>query len=398
VEQAYPIQSPSTLLIKMASTGDWDSLEETLAKLRTVPISTMSSEAEIELRTILVEILGAKFEIHSNPTDLYDAIGHVEAIIFCLPISSTKRPKYLNELSHMKMSAFEITDSMERLDESIACGKKARTEAEPINDPSLYKIYHNLGYSLSRRAQLGGKNPADLDEAIVCGRMVLYLAPPESTEYLTTVTNLALRLNIRYRRDHRTEDSLEAMALVARQQSSYPSGTSQHGMALVARAQIAYDLFQRTGETEDLDEALVQCKNGYASMPPGHEKTADIITLMSSLYESKYQQMGDPMYMRMAVEQFGLVLESTPANHEIRVDYLDYYLVLITNLAASTQSLSEIEDLIKQVKPLRERVPIGHDKRHSSGLSLGHLFARRYVLSRQLPYLIFLLSHAIKIC
>lgn len=102
--------------------------------------------------------------------------------------------------------------------ESISYSRQAKAEAEPTC-PILYmyKIYHSLRYSLSRRAHVSRSHHADLGDAIVCCREVLRLEPRESVEYETPHTNPTMCLQVRYTRDHRTEDVEEAFTILNRQ-------------------------------------------------------------------------------------------------------------------------------------------------------------------------------------
>ncbi|KAJ9634623.1 hypothetical protein H2199_008908 [Coniosporium tulheliwenetii] len=386
----------------MASADPWDeiwrSVRESQAKLREALASgSMATEDEIEIRAELADLLLQKFEDQSIPTDLYDAIQHVKTVIRRLGNPSAERAKHLDKLSYMKMSAFGITNSMRTLDESIAHAKQAKAEAEPTNDPILCKIYHNLGYSLSHRAQLAGTD-ADLDEAITCGWQVLRLAQPSSTEYESTVTNLAVRLDLWYRRHHKAADSEEAMALIDQQLKRHPPGTPQHGAALMVRGEVAYENFKHTDDMEDLDKALLQCEQGLALMPERHEKRVDALRKIALLYQCKHKRTTNPSDMRRALEYSGLMLNSTPAGHPIRVNFVVQHLFLLKESLALCHSMSEVQDAIKQAEPLRNEVPEGHTKRHSSGLFIDDLLARRYILSRQLSDLRGVVSHALQTC
>ena len=391
------------ILGKMTSSNTvediWSELGETQAKMRTIFGSgLMTPEEEINSRISLANLLRSKFEEHSNASDLFDAIEHLEGVIPHLPKFSTDRLKYLNELSYMKMSAFEITNSSPILDESIAYARQAKAELQSGDDPILYKIYHNLGYSLSRHAQLEQSNQAVLDEAIACGRHVLHLAPQDSTEYQTTVTNLAARLTLRYGRDHRTSDYEEALVLVRQQLKNYPPGTPQHGTALLTRGDIACELYSHTNDMKDLDEAIIQKTKGRQSLPPKHEANVHILKKISWLYEQKFHRTSDPSDMQQAIKYFGLILESVPSSHPVRADFVVHHLNLIKDSIASTHSTSEVRNAMEQANHLRRQVPTHHAKRHASGLAVGGLLARAYTISHQLYDLIAVVSHATEVC
>jgi hypothetical protein len=73
----------------------------------------MVADDEIKIRAKLAELLLGNFEHQGIPTDLYDAIQHMETVIRRLDKTSVERARYLDQLSYMKMSAFGITNLYE---------------------------------------------------------------------------------------------------------------------------------------------------------------------------------------------------------------------------------------------------------------------------------------------
>ncbi|PGH05335.1 hypothetical protein GX51_03056 [Blastomyces parvus] len=386
----------------MASNSSEDAMWNQAEQLqRTLPellaSGRLEPEKEIQLRTTLARVFLQRFELQGSPDDLYTAINHLECVVPHIPKSVESRVTYLDQLSYMKMSSFGITYSMKDLDESISYARQAKAEAAPTC-PILYKIYHNLGYSLSHRAQFSGSNHADIDDAIACGREVLRLAPPQSVEYETSVTNLAMRLQVRYIRDHRTEDIEEAFTILNRQLERYAPGTPQHGHCLVAKAEFAYQLFKRTDDLKDLNEALLHLQDSLATLFKGHEKRVELIRRISELYECKHRLSGDPSHLRLAAESFSSIIQQMPPSHPTRADFVAHHLILLKNCVLASNSMSEVQETIKEAIQLRDQVPVGHAKRHSSGLSVGNMLARRYIISHELQDLMGVVKHAIETC
>lgn len=147
-----------------------------------------------------------------------------------------------------------ITGSSQAVKESIAYAREAKKNAEPGQDSMLYRVYGDLGHGLSVKAQLDNDLSA-LDEAIICGREVVRLAP-DSRAKTANATNLAIRLHLRYRLSHKEADGTEALSILAECLEALPAGSPEHGAALLARGEICYELFKDSGNTEDIDEAI----------------------------------------------------------------------------------------------------------------------------------------------
>lgn len=87
-----------------------------------------------------------------------------------------------------------------------------------------------------------------------------------------------------------------------------------------------------------------------------------------------------------------------PPSHPMRANFTAHHLVLLKNCVLSRNLMSEVQGATKETIRLRDHVPIGHAKWHFSGLCVGNMLARRYILSHQIRDLMEVMKHAIETC
>ncbi|PLN86503.1 HET-domain-containing protein [Aspergillus taichungensis] len=342
-------------------------------------------EEEIAMRAKFAELLSNAFEVLGDKVDLDDSIEHLETIVRRLGPPSPARAEYLDKLSYSKMSAFKTTNSARDLDEAIKYGQQARDEVDPTDRALLSRIHHNLGYNLSHRAQLGPARPSDLDEAIDCGQMVLDLAAPDSEEYAGTLMNLVSRFQARFERDHREEDRQRALALIQLRLERDTPETLSYVYTRLAQSRLAH---LGSDDIDGIDDGIARAKDVLRLIPLKHEGRTDVLKEILSKYERRYRKSNQRSDLIAAMVYSGHILEAVPPGYPRRLDWAVQHLALIAELASSSQSIAELDDLVEQARRLREEIPNSHAKRHPSGLAVGAIIAQKYLLeaSRQLPH------------
>jgi tetratricopeptide (TPR) repeat protein len=388
------------LAAAMADRDRWISLgkqvQQKLAILEDVEVMvSLSPKEEIQMRAMVVEVLFNKYEAQRIHSDLYAAIEHGEALLRLLSSSSRDRLELLHRLSYMKLSVSisMVTGSLQAVKESIAYAREAKKNAEPGQDSMLYQIYGDLGHGLSTKAQLDNDSSA-LDEAIICGREAVRLAPDRRAK-TANATNLAVRLHRRYRLFHKEVDGTEALSILAECLEALPAGSPEHGGALLARGEICYEIFKHSGSTEDLDEAITHCEQGFSALPEQDERRVNALGWLSRLHDCKHKVTNDPADMHQALKYQGIILESTPAGHPLRVQFVTQILLLLKTLVSSVDSVPYVEDAIKKAYRFYVEIPVGHANRYTGGETVGHLLARRYIISRRLVDLKVVANHVL---
>lgn len=343
-------------------------------------------ENEIELRRASISFGQKLYQITGNTARLQDSIQHAQAIVRLLPTPSAQRAHNLDQLAFLEMSAFEVTNSAKTLNDSIAHSKQARDEALAANDPQLWHIYHNLGYSLSHRA-LMTKNDQDIDEAITCGRKVLHLTDHARSEYYSLKINLINRLQTRYSVHHRSADVDEATSLLDETLQSSRSSPDQHGAALIMKAKILFDRYSETKDLQDLDDAIANGQQGILSVSSGHEFRSKIPPLLADMHKTRYKHNGDLTSLNAALDGYKQTLHVTPQNFQNRLLYISIYLDLLRESVYASSDLPHVQGAIRDARSLREEVPIEHMKRYHCSISLLAMLSKQYLLTRQLTNL-----------
>ncbi|KIW97699.1 uncharacterized protein Z519_01283 [Cladophialophora bantiana CBS 173.52] len=346
----------------------------------------LTADQEIASRTTSASITEMLFGATQDPTHLAKAIQHYQAIIRLLKTPSLERAKFLDRLAYVEMTSFSVSKSMEVLDSSITHSKQARDEALLTNDPSLCTIYHNLGYSISHRAQLTN-NATDLDEAICCGREILKLAHTDSQEYQTTTVNLGARLHARYKMRRQAEDAEEALLLLEKQLKSFPPGSAQHGSALLVRAYILHDRFEQTKDINRLDSAIAGFVAGLTSLGMTHERRPDVLLQLSLLHHQRYKQSGDKADLDAALGHSRERLQSIPSMYQIRPDHVSDFLSHLVEYVYIAESMDIVESALEEARLFHDEVPKSHTKRHCCNLSLVGILSKKYLISHDIKHL-----------
>lgn len=352
-------------------------------------------EEEIAMRAKFAELLSNAFEVLGDMADLTDCIEHLETIVRRLGPPSPARAEYLDKLAYMKMSAFKTTSSVRDLEESIRYDQQAKDEVDPADRALLCRIYHNLGYNLSHRAQLGPARPSDIDEAITCGQMVLKLAATDSEEYAATLMNLVSRFQVRFERDNREEDRQSALELIQLRLKLDTPETLSYAYTRLAQGRLAH---LGSDDIDGIDDGIARAKDVLRLMPLKHEGRIDVLKEILVKYERRYKKLNERSDLIAAVEYSDFILEAVPPGYPSRLDWAVQHLALIAELAVSSQSIDELDTIIEQACRLREEIPTSHAKRHPSGLAVGAIIAQKYLLSKHLDSFHMLVSHAISIC
>ena len=388
------VQKAITLQIAAMADPLAQALQSLTLIQQAITSGTLNANEEIETREASAQLAEMLFQATRDPTRLSEAIQHYQAIIRLLKSPSLRRAKFLDNLAYLEMSVFAVTESMKVLDDSIAHSKQARDETLPTNDPFICTVYHNLGYSVSHRAQLTN-NVVDLNEAIACGREVIRLASPKSTEHQATLVNLAGRLHSHYKMRHQSADAEEALSLLDSQLQRFPPGSPQHGSALMVRSNILHDKFEQTNNIQDLDSAIAGFAAGLKSIGETHERTPDVLRQLALLHHLRYQRIEDIADLKAATDYSKAKLRLIPRTYPTRPDHVAAHLSHLVEYIFVVDSLDTVQNGLEAARALRDEVAKTHAKRHSCNLSLASVLSTQYFLSHDIKHLEEVVSHAL---
>ena len=359
-------------------------------------------DREVEIRTLIADVLIAEYERSRRHQDLLDAIDHNETILRRLPPSSPARPERLSMLSFAFMSEHLISNSQRALNEAVRYGQSARKEAviaglQETKPERFCDILNNVGYALSHR-NAAVESAADLDEAIECAREIRSCALRHGLSFSSNDINLVSRLRIRYKKHGNPADNEEATQLITKQLSMSAPGTLAHGGALLHLGEMAAEKFDRTNAIEDLNEALTQLKAGLASLPRSYEKRFQIESRISQLYGSRHNKSRDFADARDAMLYSESAVESAPPSDRIRAPYLSQFWCCLRDVANATMSSLDVDEAISIGRKRLDEMPVDHPEGHQCRCIFSEVLGRKYLLARTVDSLVAVVNFIETLC
>ena len=379
------------------------SLVELQARFRQdLALGDVSVDREVEVRTLIADVLMGEYERSRRQQDLHDAIDHNETILRRLPPSSPARLERLNMLSYAFMSEHLVSNSRRALNEAVRYGQLAREEAVfaglKETKPERYcDILNNIGYALSHR-NASVESAADLDEAIECAREIRNCALRHGMDTSLNDNNLVARLRIRYKKHSDPTDNEEATQLVTKQLSMSAPGTLAHGGALVHLGEMAAEKFERSDAIEDLDEALKKLKAGLASLPRSWEKHFQLQSRISQLYSSRHNKSREFADVRNAMLYSESAVESAPPSYRIRAPYLFELMCCLREVANAAMSSLHVDEAISIGRKWLEAMPIDDPQPHKCRCIFSEVLGRRYLLAQTVDSLVEAVSFIETLC
>lgn len=365
---------------------------------RTLATGVLPVSDEIALRTHVVDFLIGTYRDLGRTDHLQDAVQHLETILRRLPRESQTRPKYLSQLSYVRMSEHITTGSREALDAAISCGQQSKNLALsltlPSENPDVYfEILSNLGTALAHRFSLA-QQPKDLDECIACARETHTHAPKTSQAYVGNLNNLASRLRQRYHFNHDEKDIQEAMQLLKELQSVTQPGDMVNTVALAQLGTITADRFEHSDMLEDLDEATGYFKSALDSLPAAHELRMPALQEMTSLHRTRYNKTSNETDLAAAIFYSEMLLSTIPPKHSARGRFvLNHLRDLRQSMHLEGHSLEDVQPKVEAAETLLASMPNQYpEKRQCLDLRAG-LVLSQFLHSNDLHHLLKCVRH-----
>jgi hypothetical protein len=365
----------------------------------------ITPERELEMRDSLFQELWGMYRLLQEPSHLYGAIDQLETILRRLPNQSPDLPGYLETLSSLRVSHFEITNSTAALDEAVELSLRAKDEAIRMGLPDKNKdvylrILNGLGCSQSARFHHLHRQQ-DLDDAITTGRELISVAPKDSEFYLAGLSNLTSRLWNRHKTSNNSDDRNDAMRLLDQLILESPPGSSQRSAAHMHRYTISYSKFGDTGSLEDLDDAICHGESAMELMVRNHttENFWQLLGELGRVYGDRYDKKGDLDDLRKALTYAEQRVRWKAPTHPSTAPSLGKYLLRAREIANKTSQISEVETLIQTAGELMASMPKGdYTGRGVNERLYGDLLTRRYTLTSQLEDLLAVVENDEKMC
>ncbi|KAH7076975.1 heterokaryon incompatibility protein-domain-containing protein [Paraphoma chrysanthemicola] len=364
----------------------------------------MTVEREIEMRDRQTKDLLRLFSFNQSIATLQNAIDHVEVILRRLPEGSEQLPRYLDSLSYMKVSEYEISQSASALDQAVELSLRAKDEAERFKldtkDPAFFfKVLNDLGYAQSHRfGELGSAK--DLDDAIQTGRFLLSKAPRDSEIYSIGVLNLASRLRIRYERLPQPEDYDETTQLLKSlvDGSLPPNDGFPKAYISLQLSELSYLKFTIDEKLCDLDDAIRHGTAAIVELDARDSKTEKFLGRLCQMHGDRYDRKQELKDVEQAVTHSRERVLIIPMNHPIRGLALHKHIFYSGFLAKRLSNPAELDDLAQAITELLGTMPESYEQNELCHWLFGDILARRYELNGVFSALTSFLDNADKMC
>ncbi|KAG1830277.1 TPR-like protein [Suillus subalutaceus] len=236
---------------------------------------------------------------------------------------------------------------------------------------------NNLAISLQSRFKQRGIM-SDLDEAIELHRAALLLRPPGHSDRSMSLNNLASSLRSRFEQRGIMSDLDEAIELHRAALLLYPPGHSLRSMSLNNLANSLQSRFEQRGVQSDLDEAIELHRAALLLRPPGHSLRSSSLNNLALSLRSRFEQRGIMSDLDEAIELHRAALLLYPPGHSDRS-------MSLNNLALSLRSrfeqrgiMSDLDEAIELHRAALLLYPPGHSDRSMSLNNLANSLQSRF--------------------
>ncbi len=323
--------------------------------------------------TMLVLLLGRRFELRWEPADIEEAVDLGQRAVEQFP-EGAELAGCLGYLASAFETRFEATGRVADLNAAVDHRRKAvRMTARADERPGQLAA---LGGHLRLRFRRTGAR-ADLNEAIEACRAALEGTPEDHGVYAGRLYELALVLRMRFEETGELSDVDEAVdrartALRRTPQShvDLPLRRSGLGTALLVR-------YRRTGVAEDLDTAIASFRTAVAATPPGHVNHARFTSNLALALWSRFEATGESADLTSAIESGERALAGTPEgepDHAWQAVNLSEALKSRFDL---TGDPADLDAAIDHVRVAVRDTPDDHPQRAKNLFALGGMLRRR---------------------
>ncbi|OAX35461.1 hypothetical protein K503DRAFT_696998 [Rhizopogon vinicolor AM-OR11-026] len=250
------------------------------------------------------------------------------------------------------------------LDEAIDLHRAALALYSPGHSDRSSSL-NNLAISLQARFKQRGVL-SDLDEVIDLHRAALALHPPGHSHRSSSLNNLATALQSRFDQRGVLSDLDEAIDLHRAALTFYPPGHSDRSVSLSNLATSLQDRFKQRGVLSDLDEVIDLHRAALALRPPGHSGLSLCLNNLATALQSKFNQMGVMSDLDEAIELHRAAHALHLPGHSLRSLSLDRLATSLQDRFKHRGVLSDLDEAIDLHRAALDLRPPGHSDRSVS--------------------------------
>ncbi|WP_330261000.1 CHAT domain-containing protein [Streptomyces sp. NBC_00539] len=369
--QALPDSVHGIFAMKSALDAFGACFRAAVSGLPEVLLPLLADEADRTATAMLEHALA-----HPDSGRLATTVDLWQRILGATPAEHPERASRLARLGTAKAVLFDLTGSLEDLNDAVTVLQEAVATAQP-HDPQYAGILSHLGLGLFLRSERTG-DPDDLNSAIGHFRKALRAFPADFSDRSGTLSNLAGALVRRYERTSAPKDLNEAIALgheaVAASQPRHADRAgrlSNLGTALMIR-------FARTGALEDLNTAIDHFHEAYSIPVDAPFDHAGMVLNLGCALLQRFHRKGGPEDLNTAIDHIKEAVETVPPGYRHRAGWLSILGGALGDRFELTGALEDLDDAIAFGRQAVAATPADHPDRASWSSNLAAALRHRF--------------------
>ncbi|KAI9863865.1 MAG: hypothetical protein M1813_003517 [Trichoglossum hirsutum] len=209
---------------------------------------------------------------------------------------------------------------------------------------------------------------ADFDKFLLANSEAVFGAMPQDDPARTALFSYYAVLKItRFERTGNMEDLEEAIRKAEQAVKATPEGHPDLATWLSNLGNMLERRFERTGRMEDLEEAVHKASQAVKATPKGHPDLASMLGNLSKKLGSRFEQTGSMEDLEEAIRMAQQALKATPDGHP---DLTAMMLSNLSNMLGSrfgqTGNMEDLEESIRKADQAVKATPDGHP--HLAGM------------------------------
>ncbi|KAI1189012.1 hypothetical protein F5B17DRAFT_393192 [Nemania serpens] len=296
-----------------------------------------------KLRSGLGVMLFSRYKRLGGAETLTEAISLAWPAVQATPAHRPEWPVRLSDLSDMLLRQYELNKNEDYLEEAIRAAREA-VSATSMSDPYLPGRESNLGLALMTEYRLTG-DERTLDEGISYAQKALESATREQPEYISLLNNLMIILSSCQVNTHHLP-GIDKTITLAREAIKSSPHHFLNPTFLNTLGNFLWTRYERTGNIEDLDEAISNVRISITASPNNALDVAGRHSNLGTMLLKAYQRTAEKGYLDEAVFQARRAIEISPSGHHALPGRLSNFSNILSRQFEQTGELQCLEQAI----------------------------------------------------
>ncbi|KAG1805632.1 CHAT domain-containing protein [Suillus variegatus] len=284
-------------------------------------------------------------------------------------------PLSLNQLANRAKRCLQV-DEPRDLDEVISLHYDALGY---YNTGHAYRgqLLTNLAIILQTRFRRQG-NDKDMDQAIALQMEMLALCPVGHPDRSKSLNNLAIQLSTRFEHRGNVDDLDQSIALHKEALALHPVGHIDRSTSLMNLANQLSTRFDHRGNYEDLDQAIALHREALALRPVGHPNRSSSLNSLATQLSIRFEHRGNGEDLDQAIALQKEALALRPVGHTDRFGALNNLAIQLTFRSEHRGNGEDLDQAIALQREALDSRPMGHRDRSGALNNLANALSVRF--------------------